>query len=68
MIAANLDAFGNTDIDRRRLRLLPPFFLVDVIDDADMWEWLASYWAKDLSILDMLLAWNARPSSSCSRW
>lgn len=52
MIAADLDAFGSADVERRMLRGgLPPFFLDDAIDDAAYEEWIASYWAKDLSEL-----------------
>jgi hypothetical protein len=52
MIAADLDAFGSADLDRRMLRGgLPPFFLDEAIDDAAYEEWIASYWAKDLSEL-----------------
>jgi len=52
MILADLVAFGSTDLDRRMLRGgLPPFFLDDAIDDAAYEEWIASYWAKDLSEL-----------------
>ena len=52
MIAADLDAFGSDDLEGRMLRGgLPPFFLADPIDDASYEEWIASYWAKDLSEL-----------------
>lgn len=52
MIAADLEDFGNTDLDRRMLHGgLPPFFLASRIDDKDYEEWMSSYWAKDLSEL-----------------
>jgi len=52
MIAADLDAFGSTDLDRRMLHGgLPPFFLASRVDDKDYEEWMSSYWAKDLAEL-----------------
>ncbi len=52
MIAADLEAFGSTDLDRRMLQGgLPPFFLAPRVDDKDYEEWMSSYWAKDLSDL-----------------
>jgi predicted AAA+ superfamily ATPase len=52
MIGADLEAFGSSDLDRRMLHGgLPPFFLSDRLDEKDYEEWIASYWAKDLSEL-----------------
>lgn len=52
MIAADLASFASHDLERRMVRGgLPPFFLADRIDDKDYEEWIASYWAKDLSEL-----------------
>jgi uncharacterized protein len=52
MLAADLEAFGSTDLDRRMLQGgLPPFFLTSRVRDADYEEWMSSYWAKDLSEL-----------------
>jgi predicted AAA+ superfamily ATPase len=52
MIAADLEAFGDTDLDRRMLHGgLPPLFLSPRVDDKDYEEWMSSYWAKDLSDL-----------------
>ena len=52
MIAADFEAFGSTDLDRRMLHGgLPPFFLAPRVDDKDYEEWMSSYWAKDLSDL-----------------
>jgi predicted AAA+ superfamily ATPase len=52
MIAADLHDFGRVDLDRRMLRGgLPPFFLPARLDEKDFEEWIASYWAKDLSEL-----------------
>ncbi len=52
MIAADLESFATRDLERRMVRGgLPPFFLADRVDDKDYEEWIASYWAKDLSEL-----------------
>jgi uncharacterized protein len=52
MIAADLEDFGSSDLDRRMVRGgLPPFFLATRMDEKGYEEWVASYWAKDLSEL-----------------
>ncbi len=52
MIAADLVDFGSADLDRRMLHGgLPPFFLASDLDERSYEEWIASYWAKDLSEL-----------------
>lgn len=52
MIERDLVDFAAVDLDRRMVRGgLPPFFLATRLDDKDYEEWIASYWAKDLSEL-----------------
>ena len=49
MIAADLQAFGSADLDRRMLHGgLPPFLLADAPNENDFQEWMDSYWAKDI--------------------
>jgi len=49
MVAADLQAFGSTDLRRRLLRGgLPSFFLSSAPPDAAYQEWVDAYWAKDI--------------------
>ena len=52
MIAADLDAFGNTSLGHRFLHGgLPPFFLAREFPELEIQEWLDAYWAKDIQEL-----------------
>lgn len=52
MTAADLGDFGSGDLIRRLERGgLPPFFLADHFPEADLQEWMDSYWAKDIQEL-----------------
>jgi predicted AAA+ superfamily ATPase len=52
MVLADLDDFGNPDLNHRLLRGgLPPFFLEDKLPERDFQEWMDAYWAKDIQEL-----------------
>jgi hypothetical protein len=52
MTWADLEAFGNPDLQHRFLRGgLPPFFLEGRLPEAEFQEWMDAYWAKDIQEL-----------------
>ena len=52
MIEADMEDFGNRDLDHRLLNGgLPPFFLEAAPLGRDFQEWMDSYWAKDVQEL-----------------
>ncbi len=55
MIEADLEPFGNTDLEHRLLHGgLPPFFLSDALPEKEFQDWLDAYWAKDIQELFQL--------------
>ena len=52
MTRADLESFGNTDLEHRFLRGgLPPFFLAERLPEREFQEWMDAYWAKDIQEL-----------------
>ncbi len=52
MLFADLEAFGRADLDHRMLHGgLPEHFLSATLPDAEVDEWFASYWARDIQEL-----------------
>lgn len=52
MLFTDLDAFGRTDLDHRMLHGgLPEHFLSPTVPEAELDEWFASYWARDIQEL-----------------
>jgi hypothetical protein len=52
MITADLEDFGQPDLQRRFLRGgLPPFFLAETVQEREYQEWIDAYWAKDVQEL-----------------
>lgn len=49
MNLADLEDFGDSDLDRRMLQGgLPPYFLADDNPEAEFQDWFDAYWAKDV--------------------
>lgn len=52
MALADQAAFGPASLGHRLLRGgLPPFFLAEVLPEADFQEWMDAYWARDIQEL-----------------
>lgn len=52
MVAADLHAFGKSDLRHRLLHGgLPPFFLAAEMPERDFQDWVDAYWAKDIQEL-----------------